>query len=31
MQQLLENEGIKVLNNQILDFEQHFWDPKPNL
>jgi methylated-DNA-protein-cysteine methyltransferase-like protein len=27
MQQLLENEGIEVLNNQIVDFEKHFWDP----
>jgi methylated-DNA-protein-cysteine methyltransferase-like protein len=28
MQQLLENEGIKVENNQIVDFEKHFWQPK---
>lgn len=28
MQQLLENEGIKVVDNQIVDFEKHFWDPK---
>jgi methylated-DNA-protein-cysteine methyltransferase-like protein len=28
MQQLLENEGIKVKNNQIVDFEKHFWQPK---
>ena len=27
MQQLLENEGIKVVNNQIVDFEKHFWTP----
>lgn len=27
MQQLLENEGIKVVDNQIVDFEKHFWDP----
>lgn len=27
MQQLLENEGIKVINNQVVDFEKHFWDP----
>ena len=26
MQQLLENEGIKVVNNQIIDFEKHFWE-----
>ncbi|WP_445714744.1 MGMT family protein [Flavobacterium sp.] len=28
MQQLLENEGIKVVENQIIDFEKHFWEPK---
>lgn len=28
MQQLLENEGIKVINNQIVDFEKHFWQPE---
>lgn len=28
MQQLLENEGIKVVDNQIVDFEKHFWEPK---
>lgn len=28
MQQLLENEGLKVVNNQIVDFEKHFWEPK---
>ncbi|MER3375479.1 MAG: MGMT family protein [Allomuricauda sp.] len=27
MQQLLENEGIKVKDNQIVDFQKHFWDP----
>lgn len=27
MQQLLENEGVKVLENQIVDFQKHFWDP----
>ena len=27
MQQLLENEGIKVIDNQIQDFEKHFWEP----
>lgn len=27
MQQLLENEGIAVINNQITDFEKYFWDP----
>ncbi len=28
MQQLLENEGIKVENHQIIDFEKHFWQPE---
>jgi len=28
MQQLLENEGIKVENNQILDFDTVFWEPE---
>jgi methylated-DNA-protein-cysteine methyltransferase-like protein len=27
MQQLLENEGIKIIDNQIIDFEKHFWEP----
>lgn len=30
MQQLLESEGIKVVNNQIIDFEKHFWEPNLN-
>ncbi|TDE31352.1 MULTISPECIES: MGMT family protein [Flavobacterium] len=28
MQQLLENEGITVIDNQIVDFEKHFWQPE---
>lgn len=27
MQQLLENEGIKVLDDKIVDFDKHFWNP----
>ena len=27
MQQLLESEGISVIDNQIQDFEKLFWDP----
>ncbi|MES2747547.1 MAG: MGMT family protein [Bacteroidota bacterium] len=27
MQQLLENEGVEVIDNQIVNFEQHFWQP----
>lgn len=28
MQQLLENEGIIVIDNQIIDFEKVFWEPE---
>ena len=28
MQQLLENEGIQVVDDQIIDFEKHFWEPE---
>lgn len=28
MQQLLESEGIEVLDNQIIDFDKHFWIPE---
>ena len=31
MQQLLENEGIQVVENQIQDFETVFWDPSKEL
>lgn len=31
MQQLLENEGIQVLDDQILAFRDHFWDPSKEL
>jgi methylated-DNA-protein-cysteine methyltransferase-like protein len=27
MQQLLESEGIEVVDNQIVDFEKVFWEP----
>ncbi|MBS7787132.1 MGMT family protein [Flavobacterium sp. CYK-55] len=27
MQQLLESEGIEVIDNQIVDFQKHFWQP----
>lgn len=27
MQQLLESEGIVVVDDQVQDFEKHFWDP----
>lgn len=28
MQQLLESEGIEVVDNQVVDFEKHFWQPE---
>jgi methylated-DNA-protein-cysteine methyltransferase-like protein len=28
MQQLLESEGIKIHNNQIVDLEKYYWEPK---
>lgn len=31
MQQLLENEGVTVENNQVLNFKSHFWDPASEL
>lgn len=31
MKQLLENEGLKIENNQIIDFKKHFWDPNTEL
>jgi len=27
MQQLLENEGIRVENDQVVNFDEIFWDP----
>ena len=31
MQQLLESEGIQVVDNKIQNFERHFWDPNKEL
>jgi methylated-DNA-protein-cysteine methyltransferase-like protein len=31
MQQLLEQEGIQVMNDQIINFDKHFWDPRVEL
>jgi len=31
MQSLLENEGIKINDNQVQDFDKVFWDPMQNL
>lgn len=27
MQQLLENEGITIIDDHVVDFKRHFWDP----
>ena len=31
MQQLLENEGIEIVDDQVVDFQKHFWDPSTEL
>ncbi|HOW26765.1 MAG TPA: MGMT family protein [Bacteroidales bacterium] len=31
MQQLLESEGIEIIDDQIVHFEEHFWDPAREL
>lgn len=31
MQQLLENEGIVIIDNQIQNLSTHFWDPQTEL
>ena len=31
MQQLLENEGLEIRDNQIVNFEEYFWDPTKEL
>jgi methylated-DNA-protein-cysteine methyltransferase-like protein len=31
MQELLENEGLIIENNCIVNFMQHFWDPAKEL
>jgi len=31
MQQLLENEGVKVKDNKIVKFDKLFWDPAKEL
>jgi methylated-DNA-protein-cysteine methyltransferase-like protein len=27
MQQLLESEGVEVVDNQIVNFQKYFWEP----
>ena len=31
MEELLESEGVKVEDDQVVDFEKHFWDPMTEL
>ena len=31
MQQLLEQEGVVIKNDQVQDFNKHFWDPAQEL
>jgi methylated-DNA-protein-cysteine methyltransferase related protein len=31
MKELLMNEGIKIKDNQIVNFKKHFWDPSTEL
>jgi methylated-DNA-protein-cysteine methyltransferase-like protein len=31
MQELLEADGVQVENDQVLDFENVFWDPEREL
>ncbi|MDP9048146.1 MAG: MGMT family protein [Bacteroidota bacterium] len=31
MEQMLESEGVKVIDDQVQDFKAHFWDPAVEL
>ncbi len=31
MKQLLENEGLEIINDKIKNFQFHFWDPSREL
>lgn len=31
MQELLENEGVKVVDDKVVSFEKHFWDPSTQM
>ena len=31
MQQLLESEGINIIDDKIVDLKKHFWDPMKEL
>lgn len=31
MEQLLESEGIRIRDDQVVEFKRHFWDPSEEL
>ncbi|MCO5724572.1 MGMT family protein [Robiginitalea marina] len=31
MEQLLESEGIRIRDDQVVEFKRHFWDPSVEL
>jgi methylated-DNA-protein-cysteine methyltransferase related protein len=31
MKELLEAEGVEIVNDQVADLEKHFWDPAKDL
>lgn len=31
MQEMLEQEGVKIIDDRITDFEKHFWNPNTEL
>jgi methylated-DNA-protein-cysteine methyltransferase related protein len=31
MQELLENEGVKIVDDKVVDFQKKFWDPAKEL
>lgn len=31
MQNQLESEGVQIVNDQVVDFQKHFWDPNVEL
>lgn len=31
MENLLKGEGVEVINDKIIHFEQHFWDPQKEI
>lgn len=31
MEQLLESEGVRIRDDQVVDFKRHFWDPLQEL